>query len=40
MEIVQYIPYGQWQTPVAFRDNIKGILAVPESMVFWNIEKM
>ena len=40
MEIVQYIPYGQWQSPVAFRDNVRGILQVPESMVFWNIEKM
>ena len=40
MEIVLYIPYGQWQTPIAFRSSLSGILAVPETQVFWNIAKM
>jgi peptide/nickel transport system substrate-binding protein len=40
MEIVQYIPFGQWVSPVAFRSNVSGILAVPETQVFWNVAKM
>ena len=36
---VVYIPYGVWKTPSAFRANIKGMLKVPDSIVFWNVEK-
>ena len=35
-----YIPYGQWSSPVAYRDNLKGLIAVPDSIVWWNVEKM
>jgi peptide/nickel transport system substrate-binding protein len=40
MEVVVYIPYGQWSSPVAYRDNLKGLIAVPDSIVWWNVEKM
>ncbi len=39
MEIVLYIPYGQWTAPVAYSDKLKGIIAVPDSIIFWNVEK-
>ena len=30
---------GQWQSPVAYRKNLRGVLSIPEVVPFWNIEK-
>jgi len=38
-QIVVYIPFGQYVSPSAWRDNLDGLLKVPETMVFWNIAK-
>ncbi len=38
-----YVPMavlGQWTPPVAYRANVKGILAMPEVVPFWNVEKV
>ena len=37
-ETVPYVSYGQYQQPVAFRSNLKGVL-VSGIPVYWNIEK-
>jgi peptide/nickel transport system substrate-binding protein len=37
-EFVPYISWGQWTSPMAFRSNVKGVLASPQRM-FWNIYK-
>ncbi len=37
-EIVTYIPIGQYTYPIAYRDNIEGIIKAPIT-VFWNISK-
>jgi len=38
MEVVPYIPFGQWVTPVAYRkDMIEGVLKVPSVPPMWNI---
>lgn len=39
MEITVYLPYGQFQAPSAWRDGVEGILAIPETVVFWNVVK-
>jgi peptide/nickel transport system substrate-binding protein len=39
MEDVVYIPYGQWSTPIAYRKNLTGIIGVPDSYIFWNVDK-
>ncbi|MBI1776304.1 MAG: ABC transporter substrate-binding protein [Proteobacteria bacterium] len=39
METVPWINYGQWVQPVAYRDGLKGLLVVPETVLFWNVEK-
>jgi peptide/nickel transport system substrate-binding protein len=39
MEITTFIPYGTFPTPSAVRANVQGIVAVPETMVFWNVSK-
>jgi peptide/nickel transport system substrate-binding protein len=39
METVPWINYGQWVQPVAYRDSLKGLLLVPETVVLWNVEK-
>ena len=36
---VIYIPWGVWKTPSAMRANLKNMLKVPDSIVFWNVEK-
>jgi peptide/nickel transport system substrate-binding protein len=36
---VIYIPWGVWKTPSAMRTSLKNILKVPDSIVFWNVEK-
>jgi peptide/nickel transport system substrate-binding protein len=36
---VVYIPWGVWKTPSAMRTSLKNMLKVPDSIVFWNVEK-
>lgn len=38
-EDVIYIPWGVWKTPSAMRVSLKNMLKVPDSIVFWNVEK-
>ena len=38
-EDVVYIPWGVWKTPSAMRTSLKNMLKVPDSIVFWNVEK-
>ena len=40
MEISVFIPYGIFPTPSAYREELTGIVRVPETMVFWNLSKM
>ncbi len=37
-ELVTYIPIGQYTTPIAYRDNIEGVIQAPVPF-FWNIKK-
>jgi peptide/nickel transport system substrate-binding protein len=37
-DYVPYITWGQWTAPVAYRSNVKGVLASPQRS-FWNITK-
>ena len=37
-DFVPYVTWGQWTSPMAFRSNVKGVLASPQRM-FWNIYK-
>jgi peptide/nickel transport system substrate-binding protein len=36
---VPHVWLGQWVSPVAYRKNLRGVLAIPEIIPFWNIEK-
>lgn len=36
---VPQVYLGQWTPPVAYRSNLSGLIAVPEILPFWNIEK-
>jgi peptide/nickel transport system substrate-binding protein len=36
---VIYIPWGVWKSPSAMRTNLKNMLKVADSIVFWNVEK-
>jgi peptide/nickel transport system substrate-binding protein len=38
-EWIPYVTYGQWLQPVAYRDNVRGWLPMPEIIPFWNVEK-
>lgn len=38
-EVVPYLPIGQWYVPVAYSPRLSGVLKVPGTNVFWNIEK-
>jgi peptide/nickel transport system substrate-binding protein len=38
-QFVPYVPFGQWFQPVAHSPRLKGLLAVPGVMAFWNVEK-
>ena len=38
-QVVVYIPFGQYVTPSAWRDNLDALLTVPETVVFWNIRR-
>lgn len=37
--LVPYVPFGQWFQPVAHSPRLRGLLAVPGVMAFWNVEK-
>lgn len=39
-DFVPHVWFGQWQSPVAYRSNLRGILPIPEIIPFWNIEKV
>jgi peptide/nickel transport system substrate-binding protein len=39
MEITVYLPFGQFAQPTAFRNDLDGLLQVPETFVFWNVSK-
>jgi peptide/nickel transport system substrate-binding protein len=36
---VPHVWLGQWVAPVAYRNNLRGVLAIPEIIPFWNMEK-
>ena len=38
-DFVPHVWLGQWASPVAYRKNLRGVLAIPEIIPFWNIEK-
>lgn len=38
MEIGAYGSFGQWVNPVAFRDDLRGLIAAPVT-IFWNVSK-
>jgi peptide/nickel transport system substrate-binding protein len=38
-EDVIYIPWGVWRSPSAMRSSLKNMLKVPDSIIFWNVEK-
>lgn len=38
LEIVAYANFGRWFNPVAYRDNLSGLIRAPAPF-FWNIEK-
>jgi peptide/nickel transport system substrate-binding protein len=37
-EVVPYVPVGQFYAPIAYRNNLSGILDTVR-LVLWNIEK-
>lgn len=40
MEVVTYLPFGQWTQPMAFRsDRVSGVVPIAGIAVFWNIER-
>jgi len=40
MEYVHDVKTGQWMAPVAYRaDRLRGMLAVPEVITWWNVER-
>lgn len=36
---VPHVYLGQWVQPAAMRTNVRGVIALPELLPFWNIEK-
>jgi peptide/nickel transport system substrate-binding protein len=38
MEVVSWIPYGQWLTPTAHRKNVTGVLPLRKTIAFWNMD--
>jgi peptide/nickel transport system substrate-binding protein len=40
IEIGTHVPLGEYVLPVAARKNVKGLLAGPQTMVLWNVEKL
>jgi len=39
MEDTIYIPHGQWVAPAAQRTSLEGMIGVPDSILFWNVDK-
>jgi len=39
MEVVTYVPLGDYANPVAARKNVTGLLPGPQTMVLWNVAK-
>jgi peptide/nickel transport system substrate-binding protein len=39
MEDTIYIPHGQWVAPAALRTSLEGMIGVPDSILFWNVDK-
>ncbi len=37
---VPHVHYGQWVTPSAMRANLRGLIAMPELVPFWNVERV
>ena len=38
-EVVPYVNYGQWFTPMAWRKGLSGVLVSPVPF-FWNVDKI
>lgn len=38
-QLVPYVPFGQWYLPSAIGPNISGVLAMPGTIIAWNIRK-
>ena len=38
-DFVPHVWLGQFLSPVAYRKNLRGVLAIPEIIPFWNMEK-
>jgi peptide/nickel transport system substrate-binding protein len=38
-DFVPSVYLGQWTQPAAWRNNVKGVIGMPEVIPFWNIEK-
>jgi peptide/nickel transport system substrate-binding protein len=38
MDVVPWIPFGQWRTPVAYRKEVTGIVPARRTLVFWNLK--
>ena len=39
-EFVPHVWLGQWVAPVAYRNDLQGVLKIPEIVPFWNIERV
>jgi peptide/nickel transport system substrate-binding protein len=39
-DFVPHVWLGQFLSPVAYRKNLRGVLAIPEIIPFWNMEKV
>jgi peptide/nickel transport system substrate-binding protein len=37
---VPHVYYGQWLQPAAMRANLRGLIAMPELVPFWNVERV
>jgi peptide/nickel transport system substrate-binding protein len=37
---VPHVHYGQWVQPAAMRANLRGLIAMPELVPFWNVERV
>ena len=38
-KIVTQCIFGQWVSPVAYRDTLSDVLVIPEVIPFWNMKK-
>ena len=39
MDVVPWIPFGQWIDPVAYRKGISGFVPLRLTQAFWNVIK-